>query len=68
MAPSLFFFKIFKVYIEFVTTLLLLHVLVFLASRHVRSQHPDQGRNLYPVLEGKILPTGLLEKFQFPKF
>ena len=36
---------IFKVFIEFVTVLLLFYVLVFLSSRHVGSWLPDQGSN-----------------------
>ena len=37
---------IFKVFIEFITILLLSYVLVFLATRHVWSQLPDQDWNL----------------------
>ena len=39
----------FKVFIEFVTTLLLFYVLVFLAPRHVGSQLTDEGSNLTPL-------------------
>ena len=40
---------LFKVFIEFVTTLLLHNVFVFLAMRHVGSQLPDQGLNLHTL-------------------
>ena len=60
------FFKIFflmwnilKVFIEFITTLLLFYVF-FLAIWHVGSELPDQGSN--PVFEGGVLTTGLLGK------
>ena len=39
----------FKVFIEFVTILLLFYVLVFLAPRHVASQLPNQGSNPHPL-------------------
>ena len=39
----------FKVFIEFVTTLLLFYVLVFLAARPVGSQLTDEGSNLTPL-------------------
>ena len=39
----------FKVFIEFVTILLLFYVLVFLAPRPVGSQLADQGSNLTPL-------------------
>ena len=51
-----FFFKIllllwtiFKVLIEFVTILLLFHVLVFVATWYVGSQVPDQGFHRRPL-------------------
>ena len=40
---------IFKVFIEFVPTLLLFHDLVFLAEGRVGSWLPDQGLNPYPM-------------------
>ena len=40
---------IFKVFIEFVTTLPLFYVLVFLAPRHVGSQLLNQESNLHPL-------------------
>ena len=42
--------SILKVFIEFVTMLLLFYVLVFLATRHVGSQLPDQGLNSDPCI------------------
>ena len=42
----------FKVFIEFVTILLLFYVLVFLAPRHVRSELPNQGLNPHPLQIG----------------
>ena len=39
----------FKVFIEFVTILLLFYDLVFLAPRHVGSELPGQGLNLHPL-------------------
>ena len=54
---SLFFLKdfllmwtIFKVFIEFVTILLLFYVFSFLATRRVGSELSDQGLNLYRLL------------------
>ena len=40
---------ILKVFIECVTILLLFHVLVFLAKRHVGSLLPHQGWNPHPL-------------------
>ena len=40
---------IFKVFVEFVTILLLFLCFGFLAPRHVASQLPDQGSNLHPL-------------------
>ena len=40
---------IFKVFIEFVTILLLFYVLGFLAMSHVESWLSDQGLNPYPL-------------------
>ena len=40
---------IFKVIIEFVTILLVVYVLIFLAISHVGSSLPDQGSNLHPL-------------------
>ena len=41
---------IFKVFIEFVTILLLFYVFSFLATRRVGSELSDQGLNLYRLL------------------
>ena len=51
---------IFKVFIEFVTILLLFYVFFgFLATRHMGSYLPDQGSNPNPpTLEGEVLTTG----------
>ena len=51
---------IFKVFIEFVTILLLFFLcFVFLVWRHVGSFLPDQGLNPHlPALEGEVLTTG----------
>ena len=43
----------FKVFIEFVTILLLFCVLVVLATRHVGSQLPKEGSNL-PLMLWKV--------------
>ena len=38
------------VFIEFITILLLFHILLFfLAIRHVGAELPDQGSNIYPL-------------------
>ena len=57
-----------KVFTEFVTALLLFHVLLFLDHRHVGSQLPDHGSNPHPLCEaltsgilGKSLDHGLLD-------
>ena len=42
-------FYLFKDFVEFVTVLLLFHVLVFWPLRHVGSQLPNQGSNPYPL-------------------
>ena len=51
---------IFKLFIEFVTILLLFHVLVFWPQGMWDSQLLDQGSNLdpTPALEGEVLTTG----------
>ena len=43
-----------KAFIELITMLLLSHVLIFLAARHVESGLPNQGSNPHPALEGKL--------------
>ena len=43
------FFFIFKVFIEFVITLLLFYVLVYWPQGHVGSQVPNRGLNLHPL-------------------
>lgn len=44
-----------KVFIEFITMLLLFYVWVLLATRPVSSYLPDQGSNLHlPELESKV--------------
>ena len=49
---------LFKVFIEFVTTLLLFYVLVFW-SRGMRDlSSPTRGFNPWKGLEGKVLTTG----------
>ena len=40
----------FKVFIEFVTILLLFYVFGFSAARHVQTQLPDKGLNTHPEL------------------
>ena len=53
---------IFKVFIEFVTVLLLFFFfsfkfclfVCFLVEEHVGSSFPDQGSNLYPLQEGEV--------------
>ena len=40
---------IFKVFIEFVTILLLFHIFVFLAARHVGSLLPDKRLSSHPL-------------------
>ena len=51
---------IFKLFIEFVTILLLCHVLVFWPRGLWDSQRLDRGSNLdpTPALEGEVLTTG----------
>ena len=50
---------IFKVFIEFVTILLLFYLLVFLALRHVGSSLSEPGsKPLSSALEGEVLTTG----------
>ena len=51
---------IFKLFVEFVTILLLFHVLVFWPQGMWDSQLLDQGSNLdpTPALEGEVLTTG----------
>ena len=56
--PLSLFPPIFKVFIEFVTLLLLLYVLAFLAARPVGSQPPDQGLNLHPLHCRAVVTTG----------
>ena len=52
--------QLLKVFIEFVSVLLLFYIFVFLTMMHVGSYLPDQGSNLHSqALEGEILTTGL---------
>ena len=55
-----FFLKrtIFKVFIESVTVLLLFHVSVFLAARHVGSYSPTRDRTHIPCIERRSLDHG----------
>ena len=51
---------IFKVFIEFVTILLLFSCFGVLALRHVGSYLPDQGSNLHPLhWKHRVFITGL---------
>ena len=49
---------IFKTFIEFVTKLLLFHVLAFLPKRRVGSYSPTRDETCTPASEGKVLTTG----------
>ena len=56
-------YTIVKVFIEFVTLLLLSYVLVFLATRHVGILAPWSGIRPVPFApEAEVLSTGLLGK------
>ena len=50
-----FMWTTFKVFVEFVTVLILFYVLVFLAMRHLGSWLPEPAPS---ALEGKVLTTG----------
>ena len=49
---------IFKVFIEFVTILLLFYVLAFLARRHVDFSSGPGNETAPPALEGELFTTG----------
>ena len=60
---------IFKVFIEFVTVLILFYISWFLALKHVGCYRPDQGSNPQPpTLEGKVFKHWIAREVSSDKF
>ena len=60
---------IFKVFIEFVTVLILFYISWFLALKHVGCYCPNQGSNPQPpTLEGKVFKHWIAREVSSDKF